>query len=97
MKSKIKYLILTSIMTILLFGTAVSVKAQSGTCGPNLTYTLDDNGTLTISGTGNMRDYYNSTALGEMYYSPTPWYSQKKQYKICNNQQWRYLYWKLCI
>ena len=29
----------------------------SGTCGDNLTWTLDDNGTLTISGTGNMTDY----------------------------------------
>lgn len=28
-----------------------------GTCGKNLTWTLDDNGTLTISGTGDMKDY----------------------------------------
>ena len=28
--------------------------ATSGTCGDNLTWTLDDNGTLTISGTGDM-------------------------------------------
>ena len=31
--------------------------AESGTCGENLTWTLDDSGTLTISGTGNMTDY----------------------------------------
>ena len=31
--------------------------AMSGTCGDNLTWTLDDNGTLTISGTGKMDDY----------------------------------------
>ena len=29
----------------------------SGTCGDNLTWTLDDSGTLTISGTGAMADY----------------------------------------
>lgn len=31
--------------------------AESGTCGENLTWRLDDSGTLTISGTGNMTDY----------------------------------------
>ena len=30
---------------------------QSGTCGSNLTWTLDNAGTLTISGTGPMTDY----------------------------------------
>ncbi|MDO5137435.1 MAG: leucine-rich repeat protein [Oscillospiraceae bacterium] len=29
----------------------------SGTCGDNLTWTLDDSGTLTISGTGEMENY----------------------------------------
>ena len=30
---------------------------ESGTCGDNLTWALDDEGTLTISGTGNMKNY----------------------------------------
>ncbi len=35
----------------------------SGKCGDNLTWTLDENGTLTISGTGEMYNYeYDSTA-----------------------------------
>ncbi|MCD8332505.1 MAG: leucine-rich repeat protein [Oscillospiraceae bacterium] len=34
--------------------------ATSGTCGDNLTWTLDEDGVLTISGTGDMADY-NST------------------------------------
>ena len=37
--------------------TAVPVKAESGTCGGNLTWTLDEDGTLTISGSGEMYDY----------------------------------------
>ena len=40
--------------------------ATSGTYGDNLTWTLDDEGTLTISGTGDMPD---------CYYSVVPWYS----------------------
>ena len=43
------------------------VSVDSGTCGDNLTWTLDDEGTLTISGTGEMEDY---DAL-------TPWYSNR--------------------
>ncbi len=31
---------------------------KSGKCGPDVTYTLADDGTLTISGTGGMYDYY---------------------------------------
>lgn len=37
----------------------VTLMADSGTCGENLTWVLDDDGTLTISGTGDMDDYDN--------------------------------------
>jgi hypothetical protein len=40
--------------------------AESGTCGTNLTWTLDGDGTLTISGTGDMEDYTDN--------SNAPWY-----------------------
>ncbi len=40
---------------------------DSGTCGENLTWTLDENGKLTISGTGEMEDFGRSNY--------TPWYS----------------------
>ena len=46
----------------------------SGTCGENLTWTLDEDGTLTISGTGAMTDYnveYNSN-LGKRI-TTAPW------------------------
>ena len=39
---------------------------SSGTCGKdgaNVTWTLDDQGLLTISGTGEMKDYYSSSTL----------------------------------
>ncbi len=42
---------------------------HSGTCGPNLTWTLN-NGVLTISGTGNMTNYSMMDP-----YAPSPWHS----------------------
>ena len=42
---------------------------ESGTCGANLTWALDEDGVLTISGTGAMDDYSNST--------PAPWEQRK--------------------
>ena len=41
----------------------------SGTCGDNLTWTLDDSGTLTISGMGAMADYDNA--------DKQPWANQR--------------------
>ena len=35
----------------------------SGQCGENLTWQLDDGGTLTISGTGDMDDYYRGAKI----------------------------------
>ena len=46
-----------------------TVEVDSGTCGEDLTWTLDSEGTLTISGTGAMTNYY--------YYSSAPWYSNR--------------------
>ncbi len=40
--------------------------ATSGTCGDNLTWTLDDKGALIISGTGDMWDWT---------WNKSPWYS----------------------
>ena len=47
--------------------------AQSGTCGDDVTWTLDtESGTLTISGTGTMTNYtYNGSKPN------TPWYSYR--------------------
>lgn len=50
-------------------GLAMSAWAQSGTCGDNLTWTLED-GTLTISGTGEMDDYDHLIDV--------PWYEYKE-------------------
>ena len=45
------------------------LNASAGTCGDNVTWTLDDSGTLTISGTGDMADYVSTEAA----WNPAPW------------------------
>ena len=45
----------------------------SGTCGENLTWVLEENGTLTISGTGAMNEWEESWE--------TPWYSYQDNIK----------------
>jgi len=75
-----KFLALFIIMAVvitcmaLLSTEAEAATVASGTCGANLTWVLDDQGTLTISGTGNMTGY-GSSLLG----TPAPWkeYSSK--------------------
>ena len=59
MKNRIFSLLVTLCMVFSLF-TALPITANaatSGTCGDNVTWTLDDSGTLTISGAGAMTDY----------------------------------------
>lgn len=63
MKKKILYSVLILVLGILIFGAISASAAANGTCGENLTWTLDYDGTLTISGKGDMEDYYNYTKV----------------------------------
>ncbi len=56
------------LLSAMILSMSLSLFAQSGTCGDNLTWNLSD-GTLTISGTGAMTNYTLS--------SNAPWYSYK--------------------
>ena len=64
-------LLLACIPQIPLMAKAATV--ASGKCGDNLTWTLDDAGTLTISGNGAMKNYAN--------YDSAPWYSKRSSVK----------------
>ena len=79
MKRFIKRMVLF-LCAMLLIGalaaTASAAEVASGTCGKNLTWTLDDQGNLTISGTGTMYDYEN---YGSGKY--TPWYENRESVK----------------
>ncbi len=52
---------LFAILLCLSFYSVSAAVVDSGTCGDNVTWTLDDAGTLTISGTGDMYDYAKSS------------------------------------
>ncbi len=61
-----------------IFSLSLSAETYSGTCGENLTWTLDtETGVLTISGTGAMTNY---TYIGEDK-TNTPWYSYSSSIK----------------
>lgn len=60
MKRKILSLMVVLAM-LSAFMPVIASAETSGTCGENLIWTLDDEGTLTISGTGDMTNYSNGT------------------------------------
>ena len=57
--------LLAAVCGLLTFSAAAESAAASGICGENLTWTLDAAGTLTVSGTGAMKDFG---------YKGAPWY-----------------------
>ena len=68
MKKRTLSLILALLMVCSLLPVSAAADApKSGTCGENLTWTLDDAGVLTISGTGDMYNYPDSTAPWKAY------------------------------
>ncbi len=55
MKKIISLMLVLCVFILIFVAMSITVSAAtSGTCGANLTWTLDDDGTLTISGTGEM-------------------------------------------
>lgn len=61
MKKRVTSVLLAVLLLVVQVPSVFAVTA-SGTCGDNVTWTLDDSGTLTISGTGAMYDYHVTTA-----------------------------------
>jgi hypothetical protein len=51
----------------------------SGTCGDNLTWALDAEGTLTISGTGSMDSYSGWTSDDGTCKSGSPWFAYRRR------------------
>ena len=72
MKKRLCSLLLALLMVVtVLPATAAAAETASGTCGENLTWTLDDSGTLTISGEGKMWNFWGDS----------PWKDQRESIK----------------
>ena len=65
---KLRLLMLCALATISLAANAV---IQSGKCGDNVNYTLSDDGTLEITGTGDMYNW-------GVWNNNSPWYAQRE-------------------
>lgn len=75
---KLLPLVLVLVMVLaMLTGAAFAAEPTSGTCGDNVMWTLQ-NGVLTISGTGKMRNYFGGNEYDSRY---IPWYNQRDTIK----------------
>lgn len=70
MKKNIGLLLTICIIITMMSSFSLMVYAESGKCGDNLTWKFEDDGTLIISGTGDMYDYHPWVDSGR--YAP-PW------------------------
>jgi hypothetical protein len=73
MKRSIKLLAALSAAIMLLSLLPSMAFAESGTCGDNLTWSLTNDGMLTISGTGDMANYAKTQDV--------PWYAERSEIK----------------
>jgi len=72
MKSRFSFLLTFALLLTVMFSVTAAAETSvidSGTCGYQVNWVLDDAGTLTISGEGDMEGYISA--------SDVPWYSQR--------------------
>ena len=84
MKRRLLAILLVVAMCLSLFPVTAMADEHpdpSAKCGDNLTWSLDDAGTLTISGTGDMYNYDPVYYLGSGYENAPPWYGFRDSIK----------------
>ncbi len=59
-------------------GNEIIDSGECGDTGDNITWTLDSEGILIVSGTGKMKDYF-AFASGNSETTPSPWYDKREQ------------------
>ena len=79
LKKRLLSILLAAVMVLTMLPLGLvdtAYAASSGTCGDKLTWSLSDDGTLTISGTGDMAEYSDWNSKNR-----TPWYDVREQVK----------------
>ena len=77
-KPTVRWILAFAILMLAVFCCGVAMAASSGECGDDLTWMLDEDGQLTISGTGAMQNY--------TYDSHAPWYANRSTItSVCIN------------
>ena len=79
LKKRLLSILLAAVMVLTMLPAGLvdmAYAASSGTCGDKLTWSLSDDGTLTISGTGDMAEYSDWNSKNR-----TPWYDVREQVK----------------
>ena len=57
MKKRISVIVTMLLLLTVLFAQPVSAAETSGTCGDNLTWSIDEKGTFRLDGEGELRDF----------------------------------------
>ena len=71
MKRKMSILLILGLVLFIIPLTVHADAVSNGTCGENLTWTLDSTGLLTISGSGEMNDFSVVFPLAIMLFMAT--------------------------
>ncbi len=78
---KLLFVALVMMLSVMVFGAApVFAETDHGDCGEGVSWTLNDEGTLTINGNGKVDDYRESNQPPERVIS-SPWFKHKKEIK----------------
>ncbi len=65
--------LLLAALLLILAGGALADDVRSGNCGENVTWSVNDEGTLTFSGKGPMEEFFEFSDDGWMMWSPPYW------------------------
>ncbi|MBQ2680066.1 MAG: leucine-rich repeat protein [Firmicutes bacterium] len=81
MKKKIMALVIAAVMAVMVLpGAVFAAEAKSGDCGDSAKWAVSDDGVLTISGTGSIKDY-EATYTGEIKDGAAPWIEMRDSIK----------------
>ncbi|MBQ9522033.1 MAG: leucine-rich repeat protein [Oscillospiraceae bacterium] len=99
MKKRVTCVLLVVLLLMVQVPSVFAATVDSGKCGDNLTWTLDDDGTLTISGTGSMMDFEGPKGMDLTMSTGSPWIGHRNEVihviigeGVTNISRWAFAY-----